>query len=97
MFPPRYGASLQLSQHRLGAGNCDLSSRLLLRIHNLAMINDQRIPRSPLADRPAEFLREGGSGVVEEELFPYQLAAFYKTNPSFQPQKKKSKNGKYNI
>lgn len=45
-----------------------LSSRLLLRIDHFAMVNDHRVPRSPLAPCPANSLGELYVRVREEQL-----------------------------
>jgi hypothetical protein len=63
--------SLQLCQNSLSTRNRNLTSRLLLRIHNLAIINHQRISRRTLAIGPTKLLRKRGSDVIEEELYPF--------------------------
>jgi hypothetical protein len=68
--------SLQLAQNRLSTTNSQISSRLLLRIHDLSMINNQCVARGALAHGPAEFLGEGGVGVGEEELFWRRLVDY---------------------
>lgn len=62
-----YGHS-QLGEDSLHATDRDISSGLVLRIYNLAMINDQCVTARPLASGPAEFLREGAVGIGHEEL-----------------------------
>jgi hypothetical protein len=58
----------QLSQHRLGAGNCNLPPGLFLGVDNLAVVNNQCVSGGPLAQSPIQLLRECGADVGEEEL-----------------------------
>lgn len=46
----------------------DILARLLLGIDNLAMIDNDRVPRRPLSGRPANAAREFGFGVGQEQL-----------------------------
>lgn len=60
--------SLQLGQNSLCAADGDLTSRLLLSIHDLAIVNNECVSCSSLAQGPAQLLGEFGIGVGEEEL-----------------------------
>jgi len=60
-------ASLKLRQHCLSTTNGDLATRLLLRIRDLAVIDDHGVPRGALARGPTELFGECCAGVGEEE------------------------------
>jgi hypothetical protein len=62
-------ANLKLRQYGLSTANSDLTTRLLLCICDLAVINDHRVPRGTLTQGPAELLGECSARVGEEELF----------------------------
>jgi len=73
-------ADLKLRQHSLSTTNRDLAARLLLRIRDLAVIDNHRVPRGALAHCPAELLGECCAGVGEEELlglYQYQHTVSY--------------------
>ena len=62
-------ANLKLRQHGLSTANSDLTTRLLLCICDLAVIDDHCVPRGTLTQGPAELLGECSARVGEEELF----------------------------
>ena len=46
----------------------DVTTRLLLRISDLAVVNDKSVTRSTTTSSPADALGERGVGVAKEEL-----------------------------
>lgn len=58
----------QLRQHSLSTRNRDLTTRLLLRIYDLAVIDDDCVACCALAQCPAEFLGEVRLRIRKEKL-----------------------------
>lgn len=73
-------ANLKLRQHSLSTTNRYRTARLLLRISDLAVIDDHRVPRSAQALSPAELLGECRVGVGEEELLCVMSTSIYHIN-----------------
>lgn len=67
-------ANLKLRKYRLGTRDRNLPARLLLRVRDLSVINDECISRGALTNSPAELLGEFGSDVVEEELIDISVS-----------------------
>jgi hypothetical protein len=68
VFVVSFFLNSKLSQHSLSTGNRNLTTRLLLGIHDLPIINNERISGGALAQCPAKLRRERGPGIGEEEL-----------------------------
>jgi len=61
-------AGLQLRQHRLGAADADIATRLLLGVYDLAIVDDQGCASNAVARDPVKLLGEFEAGIGEEEL-----------------------------
>lgn len=60
---------LQLGEHGLGARNLGAAAALLLGVDDLALVDDDGVPRSALAQGPAEALGELGAVVARKQLY----------------------------